>query len=223
MIYPLLSILIILSGNFINFSSLNNLYSVNQLVDNRFARVSGFTPTSDRMFNYDGYRQESPEGELTLSDFKFKSIFGTIASEPNTTYCLLGTGFFRAPSSENSDSLIANWISTHPKAIVKPVSAVGPITIDYPESKMKYCWVIDQQDTLNNYLIRNGCFPGGTMMRPKTWDEMAKWEKELYEDPNQKANASVFVDKKDYNRFIEQIKIAEQFARENELGIWKEE
>ncbi len=107
--------------------------------------------------------------------------------------------------------------------MVVSVSSFGPTEIKDPESKMVYCWVIEGQDTLNNYLIRNGCFPGGTMVRPKTWNEMEKWEKELYEDTDEKPNVKVFVDKKTYDGFIEQIKIAEQFARENKLGIWLKE
>ena len=166
--------------------------------------------------------QDKQDKELKLSDFEFKSIFGKTASEPQSTYCLLGTGFFRTPRSDNADSLITTWINEHPMADVIPVSAFGPVEIKDPESKMKYCWIIDQQDTLNNYLIRNGCFPGGTMMRPKTWSEMEKWEKELYEDSDEKIDVQVFVDKTDYKRFIEQIKTAELYAKENELGIWKE-
>lgn len=118
--------------------------------------------------------QEKQVEQLKLSDFKFESIFGTTASEPKTTYSLLGTGFFRTPHSNNSDSLITSWINKHPEAVVIPISAFGPVKLKDPESKMKYCWVIDQKDTLNNYLIKEGCFPGGTMMRPKTWDEMEK-------------------------------------------------
>ena len=167
--------------------------------------------------------QEKQKEELKLSDFKFESIFGSTTSEPKTIYCLLGTGFFRAPSSDNSDSLIENWINLHPNAIVVPVSSFGPTDIEDPESKMVYCWIIDQKDTLNNYLIRQGCFPGGTMMRPKTWNEMEKWEKELYEDSDEKMDIQVLVDKEVYDIFIEQIKTAELFAKKEKLGIWDEE
>jgi hypothetical protein len=160
---------------------------------------------------------------LKISDFEFESIFGTTSKFPEINYCLLGTGFFRAPRSDNSDSLITDWIKKHPNAIVIPISSFGPVEISYPESKMVYCWVIDGQDSLNVYLIRNGAFPGGTMMRPKTWDEMEKWEKEIYEDANEKLDVKVYVDKKTYDDFIEQIKNAELYARENKLGIWKDE
>ncbi len=168
-------------------------------------------------------RGQEKKESLKISDFEFQSIFGTIDKDPKSNYCLLGSGFFTTPRSDNSDSLINEWFKTHPNAIVVPVSSFGPTEIKDPESKMVYCWVIDGQDILNNYLIRNGCFPGGTMIRPKTWDEMEKWEKELYEDTDEKPDVKVYVDKKTYDKFIEQIKSAELFARENKLGIWLKE
>ena len=127
---------------------------------------------------------------------------------------------FRAPASASSDSLINEWIKGHPDAVVVPVSSLEHVRIKDPEPTLTYCWIIDNKDTLNNYLIKNGCFPGGTMMRPKTWEEMEKWEKELYEDTNEKPKVKVLIDKKTYDNFIEQIKSAEIFAKENKLGIW---
>ncbi len=160
---------------------------------------------------------------LKLSNFKFESIFGMNNKEPNNAYCLLGSGYFRTPRSNNSDSLINDWLLRHPNSNIVLVSSSGPVEVDEPDSKMVYCWVIDGKDTLNNYLIRNGCFPGGTMVRPKTWSEMEKWEKELYDDTDEKPNINVFVDKKVYDDFIEQIISAELFARHNKLGIWLKE
>jgi len=171
---------------------------------------------------YSCIEKEKQQKELKLSDFEFNSIFGTNASEPNSTYCILGTGFFRTPRSENSDKLIENWLKQHPNAIVVPVSSFGPTESDIPESKMVYCLIIDQKDTLNNYIIKEGCFPGGTMIRPRTWDEMEEWEKELYEDSDEKIDIQILIDKKVYDTFIEQIKVAELFAQENKLGIWEE-
>ena len=157
---------------------------------------------------------------LRISDFKFESIFGTTFKEPQNFYCLLGTGFFRTPRSDNADSLITEWINKHPNAIVVPISSFGPTEIENPESKMFYCWIIDNNDTLNNYLIKNGCFPGRTMMRPEKWSEMKKWEKKLYKDAGEKPDIKVYVNNKAYSTFIEQIKVAELFARENKLGVW---
>jgi len=166
--------------------------------------------------------QEKKE-PLKITDFEFKSVFGATAKEPKNNYCLLGTGFFRAPSSANSDSLITAWVKAHPKAIVVPVSSLRQVETNDPELTFTYCWVIDNKDTLNNYLIKNGSFPGGTMMRPKTWNEMEKWEQELYEDTDERPDVKVFIDKKTYDNFIEQVKSAEKFARENKLGVWLKE
>jgi len=158
--------------------------------------------------------------EISLSDLTFSSIFGNNKKDSLHTYCLLGTGYFRTPRSDNSDSLIKVWLIQHPQAKVISVATHGPTMTDYPDSKMTYCWLVDSKDTINNYLIKNGCFPGGTMMRPETYDEMSKEMKEVYKDMP-KPNIIVHVDKKTYDNFIEQIKVAETFAEQNKLGIWK--
>lgn len=144
-------------------------------------------------------------------------------NEPKNVYCLLGSGFFKTPRSNNSDSLIKIWLQKHTLSLVFSISSFGPLEINDKESRMIYCWIIEGQDTLNNYLIRNGCFPGGTMIRPQTWDELDKREKDLYNDLDEKPDVKVYVDKKTYDNFIEQIKNAEQFAKKNKLGIWLEE
>lgn len=149
------------------------------------------------------------QNNLSLKELKFESIFGVSEKDPNNIYCLLGTGFFRAPRSENSDSLIIQWMNSHPKAIVIPISSLE----EKSNSKMTYCWIVEEKDTLNNYLIKNGCFPGGTMMRPKTWEDMGEKE----------SGMKVHVDKDVYDRFIEQIKEAEIYARNNKIGIWQKE
>jgi hypothetical protein len=158
---------------------------------------------------------------LEVSDLKFRSTFGFHPIDSTNVFSLLGSEFFRTPRSENSDSLIKAWIDAHPKAKVIPVTSLGPTMIADRNSKMTYCWVIDKEDTLNNYLIKNGCFPGGTMQRPQTWKEMTKAEKKMYEE--EKPQITVYIDKKIYEEFLEQVKSAEIFARKNELGIWKKD
>ena len=92
-------------------------------------------------------------------------------------------------------------------------------TLDGPKkSKIVYCWLVDKMDTINNYLIKNGCFPGGTMMRPPTYDEMSDEMKSVYRKDN--SRIFVHIDKKSYDTFIEQIKVAENYAETNKLGIW---
>lgn len=163
--------------------------------------------------------QTSPTEKLYLKDFKFNSYFGYQNGDKNTSYCLLGQGFFRTPRSTNSDSLLNGWLAKHPDAIVVKVSSMATPEKSNPNLNLTYCWIIDNTDTLNNYLIRQGCYPGGTMQRPQTWKEMSSKEKELYEDTD-KPKVTVHIDKKTYASFIEQIKSAEIYARGNRLGIW---
>jgi hypothetical protein len=155
--------------------------------------------------------------KIPLSDLHFNSIFAGSKTDTMHAYCLLGSGYFRAPTSNNADSLINDWLAKHPNAEVISVATHGPTLSDYPNSKMTYCWIIDKQDTINNYLIRKGCFPGGTMTRPKTWIEMSEQEKAIWgEDPK----IIVHVDKAAYEKFLDQISAAEDYAKQNRLGVW---
>ena len=105
-------------------------------------------------------------------------------------------------------------MTNHPNAEVVKVSTFGE-----PNHKMTYCWLVDKGDTINNYMIKNGCYPGGTMMRPQTYKEMSDKMKAIYNDI-EKPNVKLHIDKKSYDNFIEQIKAAETFAETNKLGIW---
>lgn len=165
---------------------------------------------------------QSPVNRAPLNDFKFQSIFGTYKNSKEDSYCLLGTGFFRAPRSKNSDSLISAWMIKHPNATVIPVCATGPTMLDSPNSRMIYCWVTDEKDTVNNYLIRNGCFPGGTMRRPKTFSEMSSKELKLFKIDKNAHDVIVYIDNVTYEKFITQIRTAEEYARKEKLGVWNE-
>src|SRR5690606_20463855 len=101
-------------------------------------------------------------GQLAVKELKFDGWFGYKKdTKGEVMYSLLGTGFFRTPRANNTDSLISNWIGQHPSAIVIPVYTSGPTMTDSPESKMIYSWIVDKSDTLNIILIRHGCVPGG--------------------------------------------------------------
>lgn len=154
--------------------------------------------------------------KINLSELKFKSIFGEKEKDNVNVYCLLGTGFFRTPRSENADQLIQDWLEKNNDAKVILVS-----TLVDKKGNINYCWLVDKNgQTINEYLVHNGCFPGVTMMRPNTFSEMSKEERKMYAD--EKPNIIVQIDKKSYDEFIEKIKLAETFARENKLGIWKD-
>jgi len=163
--------------------------------------------------------QTLPTDKLYLKNFDFKSIFGYKNGDLNTSYCLLGRGFFRTIHSTDADSLMNSWLTTHPQAIVVKVSSLATPQKSNSSLNITYCWIIDNSDTLNNYLIKEGCYPGGTMQRPQTWIEMSKEEKALYKNAD-KPKVKIFVDQKAYDNFLQQIISAEKYAKENKLGIW---
>ena len=153
--------------------------------------------------------------KILLKDLKLDSIFGIKPKDSSHIYCLLGTGFLRTPRSANRDSLLKGWMERHPNAAVIPVS-----TLNEPDLKLTYCWLIDRRDTVNNYLIRNGCFPGGTMNRPQLYQEMSEKMKRAWPE---KPDITLHVEQKPYDIFLEQIKLSEHYAKANKLGIWADE
>jgi hypothetical protein len=159
---------------------------------------------------------------LKESGIKFESIFGYSRTDSSIVYCLQGSGFFRADRSQNSDSFISDWILNHPGAIIVPVSAYGPIGHENKNSKMVYCIMVDKEDTINNYLVRNGCFPGGTMMRPETYREMSFSRKKIY-SKSWESHIEVFMSNRKYKAYLKQLRTAEQYARDHKLGIWAKE
>ena len=166
---------------------------------------------------------EKKVDNLKIEDFKFESFIGYYQVEnSNDLYCLLGLGFFQTPRSEDADSLINLWITKHPNAIIIPISSFGLIDVNDSDGRMIYCWVVDEKENLNIYLVENGCFPGGTMQRPDTWEEMEEWEKELLTE-EEKPNIEVHINDETYEQFIEKIKVVEEHAKENKLGIWRGE
>jgi hypothetical protein len=157
--------------------------------------------------------------KLHAKDLAFESIFASVPTDSSSTYCLLGTGFFRAPSSKNADSLIADWLIRHPNANIVPVSTLTSIQKDEPKHAITYCLLIDDHDTINNYLIRNGCYQGGTMVRP---EPLSKEDKEFEKQISENDTLTYDLDKKSYDIYIEQIKADEIFAKTNKLGIWSD-
>lgn len=160
---------------------------------------------------------------VKLSELEFNLIFGYKPGDDNTIYSLLGTGFFRTPRADNFGDIIDEWIETHPEAYIIPVTSMKPAVTDDLESTFIYCWVIQDNDTLNIHLIRNGCFPGGTMLRPKIKEEYEDWEKEIYKEYDYESSVEINIDQETYDVFIDKVKQAEEYATENRLGISAED
>jgi hypothetical protein len=157
------------------------------------------------------------ENEIPIEELKFESIFGTIDETSKEVYCLLGQGFFRSPNSDDSDSLIANWLNKHQSAKLVKISIIHG-----DDQSMIYSMVIDGNENLNVYLVRNGCFPGGTMERPETWEEMGEAERKIYGDKEER-DVEVLIDAKTYKKYFDEIRKAEEIAITEKLGIWEDE
>lgn len=161
--------------------------------------------------------QLDPAPNVALSDLKFNSVFAYNKKDTLHSICLLGTGFFKAKHSPNSNVMIKEWLATHPRAQVIPVTTYKSFTPRCPGAYQSYCWIVDGRDTLNTYLIRNGCFEGHTMRRPHVRHEMTTLEKEMYGD------IALHVGKPAYKTFLSSVKSAEAEAKKNRLGVWKME
>ena len=164
--------------------------------------------------------QTNAQTELTVEQVKFDGIFGSTELDSTFVYCLLGIGYFRAPSSDNIDSVITAWIDQHPNAIVKPIYTSGPSLTDEPESRITYCWVIDGTDNLNLWLAKQGCTHGMNLQYPtrevkKQLGMTGKGFKGQYE--------KVHINKAEYEQFIELAHEATNEAFENKKGIWKDQ
>lgn len=151
---------------------------------------------------------------LSLTDFTFNSYIGFYKTDSTNIYSLLGDFIFPY-HSDNSDSLIKDWIVKHPKAIVIPISIISVEN----NIKITQCLLVDGIDTINNYLVRNGCFSAEKMRRPKTWKELTRKEKSAYKGI-EKPDITILIDPKSYANYMEQINTAEKLAIFELLGIW---
>lgn len=163
--------------------------------------------------------QTNAQTELTIKDVKFDGIFGSNELDSTSVYCLLGMGYFRAPSSDNIDSVIATWIDEHPNAIVKPIYSSGPALTSEPDSRMTYCWVIDGTENLNLWLAEQGCTHGMNFQYPtkKVKKQLGMTGKDF-----KPQFEKVHVNKKEYEEFIELAQLATNIAFENKRGVWKD-
>lgn len=133
----------------------------------------------------------------SVSDIQFKSIYGH-GKDTTQKYCLLGNIGLRKYTAPDTDSLIANWISKHPKALVIPTAH-----LKFTSSTFS-CWVVDGNDTLNNFLVKKGSFYGDAMIGVLGWGPQFP------------------VSPVSYRKYVTQIRASEQYAIDNKLGIWKD-
>jgi hypothetical protein len=128
--------------------------------------------------------------------------FGSRKEEPNNLYILMTQGGFRAPTSENFESLMKSWLAEHPKAIATVVFTLDGMMTAIPDSKMKAVWVTEGDANLNLYLVRMGGCPAGTMLL--------------------NAGDKTALSREEYEAFARKVIAAEDQAAKEKLGIWHE-
>ena len=156
-------------------------------------------------------------GPVSGLHIRWDGIMGEDKRTPNEVYCLMGSGFVMAPTSRGINKLISHWLAKHPHVTSVRVATSGPLMIDQPNSVQTYVWVADGRNTLNEYLVRRGACPGGTMLVPD-FSNLAPKSGRAGGAP---FHFKTYVSPQDYNRFLSRIEQAELLAQKEKLGIWK--
>ncbi|MGE5529038.1 MAG: hypothetical protein ACM3X6_07845 [Patescibacteria group bacterium] len=171
----------------------------------------------------------SNEPTLLASDINWESQFGSIKDKPSIIYCLMGMGFFRAPTSKEIDEVIHEWLAEHPEAYLVPISIMQPLLNNDPDSKLIYVWVVDGDDNLNIHLVRMGCCSASAMQSLAAIDfsdlendQNTPKDDWFIEVISQLKQQKLLIDKEEYEKFITKTIEAEQQAMIEKLGIWGE-
>ena len=114
------------------------------------------------------------------------------------------SGFFRRPVIESFDQLLKQLLTEFDDASIVPVAESKGWFADRPNEIITYVWLTAKKKNLNVEMVRRGWFEGGTQLR----SEALAWKLLL---PAEQDRA-----------FIDQVKAAEEEARSNHRGIWKE-
>ena len=164
-----------------------------------------------------GFAQQPKK--LKLSEMKFDFIMGHKIVDTTHVWCILGMDFVTPHASDNARNMLVTWMAKHKNADVIPVCAFGPPkNVAASPRLFIFCWIVDKKDTLNNYLVKNGCFPGGIMFAYDQWEIRNKTAPKNTTLPE----IYIYVAKKSYEDYKGQIIMNERFAHDNKLGLWSD-
>ncbi|HXX22668.1 MAG TPA: hypothetical protein VEO19_05910 [Terriglobia bacterium] len=156
---------------------------------------------------------------FTIDQLRFKSIFASKIDEPDSMYCLLGSGELRSLRTKDSDSMVSSWLKTHPHARVVKVSEMSPMMRN-GTGKYIYIWVIDGSENLNVHLVREGIFPAGVMYDAIDFFNALKHEGNA---PAEKTQLHRLVNEGVYSEFAKKVNDAQELAEADKKGIWSDE
>ena len=145
---------------------------------------------------------DKPAEVLKASSITWEKHFGGLKKEPNNIYSLMTQGAFRAPTSDNFEKLMNDWLAKHPNAEATVVFILEGTMTGRPNSKWKSVWIADGKESLSIYLVRQGACPAGTMVLNR--GDQAQVGQQVYE------------------AFVEKVWEAEQLAKNDKIGIWSE-
>jgi hypothetical protein len=134
---------------------------------------------------------------LRAADTTWAGPFATTASASGITYCLMGSGYFQAPTSDEFDSIVSSWTAAHPDATLTEVAKIDAAS----DEGLVYVWLTDGESNLNLDLVRQGACPGGTMV---PFDL-----------------TSLLIDKQRYVQFEKELRDAQRTAKRERLGVWE--
>ena len=137
---------------------------------------------------------------LPASHVTWQEHFGSSTTDKKL-FTLMAHGYFRAKST-NVQSVVDTWLKNHPKAVVISVWMGGPITNQLSSPRLSYAWVVQGVDSLNVDLVRHGCFAPETQLL--------------------KRDEKLEVSQKDYEAFVQRVSKAEESAKAEKIGIWRE-
>lgn len=155
-------------------------------------------------------------GPSKVSELSFTDMVGQSDDAKGTLFHLTGTGFNESSRAAETEVIVNDWIKNHPEAEIIPVYAFGK-----GEVQMKFCLFVDGSDTLNNYMVRKGCYAADYMKAFKTWEEISSSDKMLIESLPGEQFVEFYLSDEEYNNFQNQIQAAERAAKNDKLGVWK--
>ncbi len=157
-----------------------------------------------------------------ISGVKFNNVWidGTDGS-----YYSICNGFIPFERFSNDDLVktLEQWNLLHPDAEVFPITATTDKKNEVIEGRSTFCLVKDGNQTLNEYLVKTGVLPAKYLERPIAWNDRSNDEKKLYlgRGDGYTEEYKVLMNDKSYRKYIKQIYAAEQYARANKLGIYR--
>lgn len=143
------------------------------------------------------HSNESLVDRYKLSEIEFKSVYGHSKSDSSVVLSVLADQSIYKKDNF-TDSLLNDWLLKHKKGSLIPVSQKVS-----KNKTLVFCWLIENEDTANLYLVKHGCYTAKDMS-------------------NIEGYSKLLIDSQHLSSFNDKLKSAEDQAKTNKVGIWEE-